>query len=79
MAHDEDWDARRPREDGFNEGDNVGEDEGGGACEPAVFGGVDGLAPAALVEAVGFYAVGCETGKEFIVAVYVVVEAVDED
>jgi hypothetical protein len=32
-----------------------------------------------LVEGVGFYAAGGEGGEEFVVTVYVVVEAVDED
>ena len=40
---------------------------------------MDGAAPASLVEAKDFDGARGEVGKEFIVAVYMVIEAMDED
>ena len=63
----------------FDEGDNVGYDEGGWACETFLGGGVDAAAPAALIEAMDFDSSGSKGREEFVISVYVVAEAVDED
>lgn len=77
MAHNE-YRYRR-RKLGLDEGDDVGCDLCGWTCEASFRGFVYRAAPSSLVEAVDFDAAGGESGEEFVVAVYVVVEAVDED
>lgn len=58
---------------------NVRCHEGCWTGQAALGGGVDGAAPASLVEAKDFDGARGEVGKEFIVAVYMVIEAMDED
>ena len=58
---------------------NIGCDDGGGAGEPALGGVVNGATPTTLVEAVDGDAARDKVGKEDVVAVYVVVKAVDEE
>jgi hypothetical protein len=64
---------------GLDEGDDVGCDLCGWTCEASLGGFVDGASPSSLVETVYFDAAGGEGGKKFVVAVYVVVEAMYED
>lgn len=64
---------------GLNEGDDVGYDLCGWTRK-AFFGRfVDRASPSSLVEAVYFDATGGEGREEFVVAVYVIVEAMYED
>lgn len=81
MAHDEQ--GRRARLGGLSdvgeELGNVGQHLGRGAREAALGGLADGLAPAALVEAVDGDAGEGEGREEAVVSAQVVAEAVDED
>jgi hypothetical protein len=64
---------------GLDEGDDVGYDLCGWTCKASFGGFVNRASPSSLVEAVYFNAAGGEGGEEFVVAVYVVVEAMYED
>lgn len=63
----------------FYERDDVGYDEGCWTCETFLCGGVHRTAPAPLIECYGLDASGGKRREEFIVPVYVVIEAMDED
>ena len=60
-------------------GYDIGYDEGSRTCESFVDLIFDGASPSSLVEGKYFDATGGESRKEVIVAVYVVVEPMDED
>lgn len=80
MPHEKDWHIVCIwLELGFEHGGYVSEDGRGGACEAAGCGGDDGAAPSALVEAEGLDPAGGEGGKECIIGIDVIGEAVDED
>jgi hypothetical protein len=63
----------------LDEGDNVGYYEGRGACETALGRVVYRAAPAALVERMDGDGARGEVAEENVIAVYMVVEAVEED
>ena len=77
VAHEEE--GGRGGEVRFQDGGDVGEDEGGWAGEAALGGFAHGAAPSTLVERVYGYAAEGEVGEEFVVAVAVIREAVEED
>jgi len=63
----------------FDDRDNVGDDEGGWTGEALLRFLVYRASPSTLVKAVYLNATSSKIGKEFVISVAVVAEAVDED
>jgi hypothetical protein len=77
MPRDEYWNVAWQMR--IYEARNVGDDEWGWTSQALFRGRMDGAAPAALIEAVYFDAASGKVGEEFVISIYVIIEAVDED
>jgi hypothetical protein len=63
----------------FDDGDNVGDDERGWSGEALLRVFVYRASPASLVETMHLDATRSKVGKEFVISIAVVAQAVDED